>query len=86
MQTRVAMALEQCDSDHNEKLTPKKFTACKFEKSIFKEFDHNKDGVIERKDLINIQEQKLFDLIDSNRDNGIDKNEFFENLSGSCNI
>ena len=86
MQTRVAMALEQCDSDHNKKLTPKEFTACKFEKAIFKEFDHDKNGVIERKDLIDIQEKKIFDTIDSNGDDSLDKNEFFENLNSSCNI
>ena len=86
MKTRVAMALEQCDQDKDTKLTPKELTACKFNKSVFKEFDHNKDGVIERQDLIDIQQQKLFDIIDNNRDKSIDKNEFFENLEGSCKI
>lgn len=76
-QERVAIALNQCDGDNNKKLTIKEAITCQLDTPTFKEFDKNKDGIIERKDVIYYKQKKLFSRIDQNSNKTIEKEEFF---------
>ncbi len=85
---KFSMAIYLCDSDDDGLLSQNEaFHAdCSIESRIFKKYDFNQDGFIDRDENAMVYESKSFEKYDKNHDGFLDKEEFLKSRYKKLNL
>ncbi len=75
---KFSMAIYLCDSDNDGLLSQDEayYADCGIQSVIFKKYDFNKDGYIDRDENAMVHESKNFEKYDKDKDGFLDKDEF----------
>ncbi len=77
---KLPMAMYLCDSDNDGILSKNEafYADCNIKSSVFKKYDFNKDGFIDRDESGMVYEFESFQKYDKNKDGFLDKKEFLK--------